>query len=212
MGPDRFRRIPSAKEFKKIGQHLVLATAILASSASSSDPQSTPKAEPLSNQYSENTLELFSPAIEAEVETSNQNAIELSEIEFEPYVVSLSEIPNKDGKTDRKNEDTKSLSNESILSHITGYYCQYIPGHLRGDGGGYCGLTAMGIQVEPGMAACGSNYPLGVYIEVERLGRFLCADRGLLSPNQIDIFFETNEQLEKSQKPDSARVTIVNNP
>lgn len=212
MGPDRFRRIPSAKEFKKIGQHLVLATAVLASSASSSDAQSTPKTQPLSNQYSTSTLELFTPVTEAEVKTTDQKTVELSDIEIQPYVVEVSEILNKDGNNESDNKHTKSFSNESSLSPITGYYCQYIPGYFRGDGGGYCNLTAMGIQVAPGMAACGSNYPLGVYIDIESFGRYLCADRGLLSPNQIDIFFETNEQLEKSQKPDFARVTIVNNP
>lgn len=212
MGPDRLRA-PSAKEFKKIGQHLVLTTAILASCASSSDAQSTPKSEPLSNQHSANHLELPSPVIEAEVKTSDQNAVKLSELELQPYEVTVSEIPNEDKEEiSSNNKNTKNLSNEDNLSPITGYYCQYIPGHIRGDGGGYCGLTAMGIQVEPGIAACGANFPLGVYIEIEGFGRFLCADRGYLSPNQIDIFFETNEQLEKSQKPDFARVTTVNNP
>lgn len=214
VGPDRLRRIPSAEKFKKIGQHLMLATVVLASSASSPDAQSTPKFEPLSNHHSTKHLELPSPVIETEVNTSNQNTVKLSELENQQYEFNLSEILDK-GKREisSDNKNAKSLSNDDNLSPITGYYCRYIPGYIIGDWGGYCGLTKMGIPVEPGIAACGIEYPLGSYIEVEGFGRLFCADRGgELSPSQVDIFFETNEQLEKSNKPDFAKVKIVDNP
>lgn len=74
--------------------------------------------------------------------------------------------------------------------YITFYCCE-------GQGCGYCGTTASGIQVQPGVAACGSNYAMGTkfMIDADPTGRvYECLDRGWLAPNQVDIFFYTREE------------------
>jgi len=97
----------------------------------------------------------------------------------------------------------------SELSPITGYYCQYVPGFPRGDGGGYCNITASGKVPQRGMAACGPKYPLGTAVNIQGYGTVVCEDRGHLAYNQVDIFFPTNAELYTAGFPLRAVVTIV---
>lgn len=98
---------------------------------------------------------------------------------------------------------------DGVLHRITGYYCQQIPGYPVGDGGGYCGITRLGVSVSLGIAACGSNFQLSSEIEVEGVGKLLCDDTGILAEDQVDIYYPTNQDLALSQKPDWARVRVI---
>lgn len=95
------------------------------------------------------------------------------------------------------------------VSRITGYYCQQVPGYYIGDGGGFCGRTASGEIVRPGVAACGYKWKLGTELHIEGYGEVVCLDRGHLAWNQVDVFFPTNKDLVESGKPEWARVTAV---
>ena len=43
------------------------------------------------------------------------------------------------------------------------------------------------IYTPEAIAAAGWNIPLGIYVEVDELGVFRIADRGMLAPGQLDI-------------------------
>ena len=98
---------------------------------------------------------------------------------------------------------------EGEIVPITGYYCQQVPGYYIGDGGGYCGNTASGEPVRPGVAACGRKWPLGTKLFIEGYGQVVCLDRGHLGQNQIDVFFPTNKDLAESDLPSRAKVIEV---
>lgn len=97
----------------------------------------------------------------------------------------------------------------SQVGLITGYYCEYVPGYPRGDGGGFCGTTRSGAPVAEGTAACGSNWPIGTTLRIEGYGTVVCTDTGNLSNNQVDIFFRTNERLHNAGIPFQSNVSIV---
>lgn len=52
----------------------------------------------------------------------------------------------------------------------------------------YCGLTASGVPVGPGVAACPSWMPFGTVLRVEGIGTVTCWDRG---PDWLDLWFPT---------------------
>ena len=90
-------------------------------------------------------------------------------------------------------------SGETIRATTTGYYCLFLPGYFRGDGGGYCGKMASGYLPFEGAAACGSYYPLYAWIWIYDLQRWvICLDRGNIGETQIDVFYQTNKELEES--------------
>lgn len=69
---------------------------------------------------------------------------------------------------------------------ITIYCCKNDPG------GAYCGLTASGVPVAPGMAACSSHWPFGTRFLVAGRYPVTCLDRGsaVTQPNHLDIHFD----------------------
>jgi 3D (Asp-Asp-Asp) domain-containing protein len=71
---------------------------------------------------------------------------------------------------------------------ITGYYCEYDNGYY-GDGGGFCGHMANGVNTHAGAAACGPSYPLGTVFNIEGYGEVTCEDRGGgIGDDHIDVF------------------------
>ena len=73
------------------------------------------------------------------------------------------------------------------LWRITIFCCRNDPG------GAYCGNTASGVQVAPGLAACSVYWPFGTTFNI--LGsspkRVVCLDRGssVASTHHLDVFF-----------------------
>ena len=90
-------------------------------------------------------------------------------------------------------------SGETIQATITSYFCDYIPGYFKGDGGGYCGPMASGYLPFEGAAACGSYYALYTWVWIYDLQKWvICLDRGYLGATQIDVFYQTNKDMELS--------------
>lgn len=104
-------------------------------------------------------------------------------------------------------------SGKTVIAPITGYYCEQIPGYPVGDGGGWCGITASGAQVAPGMAACGYNWNMGDVLHIQGHGNVVCTDRGHLNPNQVDVFYQNNAglygDLANGSLPTQAEVTKI---
>lgn len=185
---------------------------VLASSASPSEAQFTPKTQDLSNGTvsSHEVIKDFNQL--PEIAASTDNSVSVAELANQSEAKDF-ELKSLDGGNQPKTTEVVASPAPPIprnaLSKITGYYCQQVPGYRIWDGGGYCGLTKSGIPVESGIAACGEKYPLGTEIEVVGVGRLVCADRGLLEPDQVDIFFKTNKDLEEAQIPSRAHVTMI---
>lgn len=84
-------------------------------------------------------------------------------------------------------EAVGELSEEAqqFTARLTIYCC-------KGDPGGvYCGLTASGVQVAPGMAACSLYWPFGTRFRLPSGTIVVCEDRGsaVTSRNHLDVFF-----------------------
>lgn len=77
----------------------------------------------------------------------------------------------------------------AFTAYLTIYCC------LNDPGGAYCGLTASGVQVREGMAACSNHWPFGTVFIIapgsanER--RVVCQDRGsgVLTRTHLDVHF-----------------------
>jgi hypothetical protein len=94
-------------------------------------------------------------------------------------------------------QSPKTLTGEMVLAHTTEYYCEQVPGApIIGDGGGWCGTTASGQPVGPGVAACSYNWELGTRLYIEEYNEEVtCLDRGLGEAPWVDIWRENNSQL-----------------
>lgn len=107
---------------------------------------------------------------------------------------------------------SQSDDNLPILSRITGYYCRQVPGYPVGDGGGYCEGTSSGEELRAeDSAACSEKWPEGTILQIEGYKQVKCVDAGYLAWDQVDVWFPTNKDLEDSNKPQWAKITVVEN-
>lgn len=124
---------------------------------------------------------------EAEVRLKQQEA-ELRQKEVESASVRQQGDQKKVSPPVQAASISTAQGEEISTKVITGYYCEYDYGFF-GDGGGFCGLMADGINTHDGAAACGPSYPLGSIFEIEGYGQVVCEDRGGgVGDNHIDVF------------------------
>ena len=78
---------------------------------------------------------------------------------------------------------------QTFTAYLSIYCCRNDPG------GAYCGATASGHLVAPGMVACAEMYPFGTLFQLHGGSvpptTFVCFDRGsaVVSPYQLDVWF-----------------------
>lgn len=83
-----------------------------------------------------------------------------------------------------------------VITVQTSYYACVNDSNIPGLEGGYCGRTASGVQVEPGLAACTPPLALGDLVLLADGVVRLCADRmaGWVSWPHVDVWFERVSQ------------------
>ena len=147
--------------------------------------------------------------------------------EVTPLAVSPIRQANNEGSGVRANEGSQSASREQGLAPegevidvginrgdtatgstgdlfwLTTYTCEE----------GYCGATASGLQVVPGMAACSDDWPFGTVFLIAGQWEVVCQDRGsgVVLPNHLDVFFDTAEEAAAwlAQVGDHAQVEVI---
>lgn len=97
------------------------------------------------------------------------------------------EPPN--GKANLRGRSLSEKGLDGEVFYISIYCCRNDPG------GAYCGTTASGVLVAPGVAACSMDWPLGTRFSIQgdtvHPQGVACQDRGsaVTSPHHLDVFF-----------------------
>lgn len=226
MGPEAKNVLPSAINFKKKLWRPIAALAVMLSVAvvyDESQPLVNHEQASLQNQVVQPKERFQGPYPENSLTNTLNGSFTISDLQESQQEISLmlqlSKEKLPESPITQENQPSapittpKDTGDQPGLSRITGYYCEQIPGYPIGDGGGYCTGTASGEQLRAeDSAACGAKWPMETKLQIEGYKQVTCIDTGYLAWDQVDVWFPTNKDLEDSNKPQWAKITVVENP